>query len=90
MEYLRVTRALSADGCARLKAFSMPFVVCHGDGDTLTDPKGSRDLHVHAASKDKTLRILEGRWHILTKEPGNREVLREIVEWCDGRGGKVE
>jgi acylglycerol lipase len=90
MEYLRVTRALSADGCARLKAFSMPFVVFHGDGDTLTDPKGSRDLHVHAASKDKTLRILEGRWHILTKEPGNREVLREIVEWCDGRGGKVE
>lgn len=90
MEYLRVTRALSADGCARLRAFKAPFIVFHGDGDTLTDPKGSRDLHAASESEDKTLRILEGRWHILTKEPGNGEVLREIVEWCDKRGGRVE
>ena len=90
MEYLRVTRALSADGGARLRAFRSPFVVFHGDGDTLTDPRGSRDLHAAAASADKTLRVLEGRWHILTKEPGNGEVLREIVEWCDKRGGRVE
>ena len=90
MEYLRVTRALQADEQARLRAFTAPFVVFHGDGDTLTDPKGSRDLYAASSSADKTLRILEGRWHILTKEPGNGEVLREIVEWCDKRGGRVE
>ena len=90
MEYLRVTRALSANDRARLKAFQAPFVVFHGDGDTLTDPRGSRDLYEAAGSKDKTLRILENRWHILTKEPRNEEVLKEIVEWCDTRGGNAE
>ena len=90
MEYLRVTRALSADGNARLRSFKAPFMVLHGDGDTLTDPKGSKDLHEASESEDKILRILEGRWHILTKEPGNEEVLAEIVEWCDKRGGRVE
>lgn len=90
MEYLRVTRALSANENERLKAFKAPFVVFHGEGDTLTDPRGSRDLHESSTSQDKTLRILKGRWHILTKEPGNDEVLKEIVEWCDARGGKVE
>lgn len=88
MEYLRVTRALSANNSGRLRAFSAPFVAFHGDGDTLTDPRGAGTYEA-ASSGDKTLRILENRWHILTKEPGNAGVLREIVEWCDKRGGKV-
>lgn len=87
-EYLRITKNLQADGRERLRRFDKPFVVFHGADDTLTDPKGSVDLHEASASEDKTLRILKDRWHILTKEPGNDEVLKEIVEWCDARGGK--
>lgn len=87
-EYLRITRDLQADGRARLRAFDKPFIVFHGEDDTLTDPKGSRDLHEASSSRDKTLRILKNRWHILPKEPGNDEVLKEIVEWCDARGGR--
>ena len=61
-----------------------PFIAFHGDADTLTDPEGTRALGEGAASAG-TVRILPGRWHILTREPGHEEVLAELVDWMNAR-----
>jgi alpha-beta hydrolase superfamily lysophospholipase len=39
----------------------------------------------HAQAKDKTFRLIPGRWHVLLKEPGNRDILQEVIAWLDAR-----
>lgn len=36
-------------------------------------------------SEDKTLRLLNDFWHVLTKEEGNEKLLRECLEWMQQR-----
>lgn len=36
-------------------------------------------------SSDKTLRLLNGFWHILMKEPGNEALRDELVAWLHAR-----
>lgn len=81
VEYLRVTATLST----RLESVTFPFLAFHGDADTLTEPAGTVALGARAASKDKTVRIMEGRWHVLTREPGSDQIHADIVAWCDAR-----
>jgi hypothetical protein len=38
------------------------------------DIDGSKALHARAASQDKSLHLMDGMWHVLTKEPGNDKV----------------
>lgn len=51
----------------------------------MCDPDGSKALYLRAASADKTLRLVNSMWHMLVKEPGNEDVLAEIVEWLQAR-----
>ena len=81
MEYLRVTRLLSA----RAPAMTFPFLAFHGEADTLTDPAGTAGFAAAAGSSDKTFVSLPGRWHVLIREPGNEDLLRRIIGWCDER-----
>jgi hypothetical protein len=36
-------------------------------------------------SRDKSLRLLNAFWHVLTKEEGNEKLLKECLDWLKQR-----
>ena len=38
-----------------------------------------------AQSKDKAFKLIPGRWHVLLKEPGNEDILKEVIAWLKER-----
>jgi hypothetical protein len=36
-------------------------------------------------SSDKTLQLVDNMWHVLTKEPGNQQLLQQCVDWLSQR-----
>jgi alpha-beta hydrolase superfamily lysophospholipase len=88
----RTARSIT-DGVARIWAaperLQVPLLVEHGTADTLTAPSGSRDLVARAGSADRTLRLHQGLFHDMLREPdgaGDR-VADEIVAWLDAHSG---
>ena len=65
-------------------AFTMPLLLIHGTADRITPPGGSRWLAEHAPSADVTLRLVEGGYHELMKEPDREVVIGEVVDWIAG------
>lgn len=64
----------------------MPFLVLHGELDTVTDPGVSRALYQNAGSADKKMKLYPGMWHGLTSgEPDDNveTVFKDIVAWLD-------
>jgi alpha-beta hydrolase superfamily lysophospholipase len=67
---------------------TLPFLVLHGEEDTVTDPDVSKALYDKASSVDKTMKLYPGMWHGLTSgEPDeNIElVFGDIISWLDER-----
>eukprot|EP00479_Gromia_sphaerica_P009541 TRINITY_DN4050_c0_g1_i1.p1 TRINITY_DN4050_c0_g1~~TRINITY_DN4050_c0_g1_i1.p1 ORF type:complete len:117 (+),score=18.43 TRINITY_DN4050_c0_g1_i1:286-636(+) len=64
---------------------TMPFIVLHGKDDLVTDPEVSKALYDNARSEDKTLKLYEGKWHVLLFEDGHEEVMNDICEWIGER-----
>lgn len=65
---------------------TLPFLVLHGDADTVTDPEISKALYVQASSKDKTMKLYPGMWHGLTAGETDENVgivFADIVGWLD-------
>jgi acylglycerol lipase len=54
---LDVTRNISQT----LSQFNAPFLVQHGSADKITDPKLSQALYDESKSKDKTIKIYDGK-----------------------------
>ncbi|ERN17024.1 hypothetical protein AMTRI_Chr02g222600 [Amborella trichopoda] len=72
----------------RLQEVTMPFLVLHGEADTVTDPSVSQALFDNAMSLDKTMKLYPGMWHALTTgEPdSNAEIVfKDIILWLDDR-----
>jgi acylglycerol lipase len=71
---------------------SLPFLVVHGTDDVVADPLGSKLLHERASSRDKTLKLYPGMWHVLMGE-GPEDVERvfgDVISWLEDRvGGTV-
>jgi alpha-beta hydrolase superfamily lysophospholipase len=84
----RMVRELFA-GMATLQAgaagITLPMLILHGDADVLTSPDGSRYLHQHISSTDKTLTIYPGLYHEILNEPERQDVLDQILSWCEAR-----
>ncbi|PNW74921.1 hypothetical protein CHLRE_12g504350v5 [Chlamydomonas reinhardtii] len=78
-EYLRATEWLAA----HTGELSLPLLLFHSEGDTQTDPEGTKRLYALAQSKDKTFVAPEGMWHIILKEPGNDKVKAQVLQWLD-------
>lgn len=76
-EYMRATEWLVANQ-SRLQ---LPLLLFHSEGDTQTDPEGTKRLYEQAQSEDKTFIAPPGMWHILLKEKGNEQVKQQIVDW---------
>ena len=63
----------------------VPFLALHGDRDVLTNPQGSQELYMQAASTDKTLKIYPGLYHDLLHEPEKDQVYQDILAWLNQR-----
>ena len=76
-------------GMATLQAdaagITLPMLMLHGDADVLTSPDGSRYLHQHISSTDKTLTMYPGLYHEILNEPERQDVLDQILSWCEAR-----
>jgi alpha-beta hydrolase superfamily lysophospholipase len=64
---------------------SLPILILHGGADVMTSPEGSRFLHQHISSSDKTLKIYPGLYHEIFNEPERADVLENVLNWCDNR-----
>merc|ERR1712142_641435 len=66
-----------------LSAVSLPFLILHGENDSLCQPSGSHLLVREAKSKDKKLKIYPGASHhlILEEKKIRDEVIKDIVGW---------
>mmetsp|Transcript_28713 Transcript_28713/g.80827 ORF Transcript_28713/g.80827 Transcript_28713/m.80827 type:complete len:332 (-) Transcript_28713:169-1164(-) len=80
-EYLRVTEAMAG----QMPSMKFDFLAFHSENDGMTDPAGTRALYSKSVAQNKTLTSVDHMWHYLTKEEGNRDVLRSIISWTDGR-----
>ncbi|CAO1944507.1 unnamed protein product [Urochloa humidicola] len=70
-----------------LHEVSLPFLVLHGTDDVVADPYGSQLLHERASSRDKTLKLYPGMWHVLMGErPEDVErVFADVISWLEDR-----
>lgn len=68
------------------KAFpllTLPLFIMHGGADRAAKAAGSQEFYDHAGSKDKTLKIYEGRFHDMLNDFGKEEVMADIKSWID-------
>ena len=70
---------------AGLTGITLPMLILHGGADVMTSPDGSRYLHQHIMSADKTLRVYPGLYHEILNEPERQDVLDQILSWCEKR-----
>jgi alpha-beta hydrolase superfamily lysophospholipase len=78
---IRAVRRVRRD----MQKISLPLLILHGGADAMVDPGASRLLYERAGSVDKTLKIYDGLYHEILKEPERAEVLHDIVAWLDAR-----
>jgi alpha-beta hydrolase superfamily lysophospholipase len=69
----------------RLESITLPLLVLHGTGDVVTALEGSRQLHARAGSADKTLKLYDGLYHDLPREPEKGEIFGDVVGWLKQR-----
>jgi alpha-beta hydrolase superfamily lysophospholipase len=70
---------------AEAARITLPILILHGGEDVMTSPEGSRFLHEHVSSRDKTLKIYPGLYHEIFNEPERAEVLDDMLNWCEAR-----
>ena len=76
-EMLKQTRAVQD----KFHKISCPLLILHGTADQLTDPAGSQKLYDEASSTDKTIKLYDGWFHELFKEPEKGEVFELLKNW---------
>lgn len=72
----------------RLSEVVVPFLVMHGGGDTVTDPKISQALYDQARSTDKTIKLYDGLCHALTcgeTDENIQRVFSDLLAWMGER-----
>eukprot|EP00271_Cylindrocystis_brebissonii_P005803 TRINITY_DN1809_c0_g1_i1.p1 TRINITY_DN1809_c0_g1~~TRINITY_DN1809_c0_g1_i1.p1 ORF type:complete len:400 (-),score=49.34 TRINITY_DN1809_c0_g1_i1:617-1816(-) len=71
-----------------LDQVTCPYLLLHGEADSVTDPAISRLLYEKAQSTDKTFNLFPGMWHDLTEGEldENVDVVYEVIfAWLDPR-----
>ena len=66
-------------------ALDFPLLVVHGAGDGAVPLSGSERLLAHAQSRDKELRVLDGRGHQFLCQRGWQGVAAGVFEWIAAR-----
>jgi len=68
---------------ARAAEIFVPMLILHGEADSMAAAEGSRFLHEHISSTDKTLKIYPGLYHEIFNEPERLEVFADVERWLD-------
>ena len=68
-----------------LSSFRHPVLLLHGTADRLADAEGSKMMYEKCASKDKSIRLFEGWYHELFREPQKDEIMLTIINWLMDR-----
>lgn len=86
LEFLRVCKYIKRH-CHDLE---VPLLILHGEKDKICDYESARFVYESAASKDKTLKIFPGLWHMLfgENEDDVELVLEILLSWIGEREGK--
>ncbi len=66
-------------------SIKIPFLVMHGEADKLSNPKGSQLLFEEAGSEDKSIRIFDGFYHEIMREPNKHLFFDAFTSWLDAR-----
>uniref|UniRef100_A0A8R7PW47 Serine aminopeptidase S33 domain-containing protein n=1 Tax=Triticum urartu TaxID=4572 RepID=A0A8R7PW47_TRIUA len=79
--------AVSLDIEKNMHEVTLPFLVLQGEDDVVADPEGSRLLHERASSRDKTLKLYPGMWHVLMAEPPAdvERIFTDVISWLEER-----
>jgi alpha-beta hydrolase superfamily lysophospholipase len=80
-EILRAIRTASD----QFAAIRLPLLILHGTADRLCDAAGSRALYTRSDSRDKTLRLYDGLYHEVLREPERELVLADLLGWLETR-----
>jgi acylglycerol lipase len=64
---------------------TLPVLIIHGSADKVARLSGSRRFYEHTGSKDRTIKVYEGRYHDPLNDIGKEEVLADIVTWIETR-----
>jgi acylglycerol lipase len=64
---------------------TLPVLILRGSADKATKPSGSQLFYDTAGSKDKTLKLYEGRVHDLLNDLGKEAVMADIKVWIEAR-----
>ena len=64
---------------------TLPVLIVHGTADKAAKPSGSERFYERAGSKDKTLKLYEGRYHDPLNDLGKDEVMADILGWIETR-----
>ena len=73
----------------RADAFTLPLYLMHGTADRITPAAGSQWLADHAPSPDVTLRLVEGGYHELMKEPERDAIIADAADWIADHAGRA-
>ncbi|XP_052182711.1 caffeoylshikimate esterase-like [Diospyros lotus] len=87
LEFLRVCDHITRN-CHGLE---VPVLLVHGGEDKICDPKSASLFHDSVRSKDKTLKIFAGMWHMFLGEPNETVefVFGTILSWIGERADKA-
>ena len=82
----KVSELFDAMGRVQSRAgeITLPLLLMHGSADSLASPEGSRFLHEHCGSADKTLKIYPGLFHEIFNEPERGQVFADLEDWLGG------
>lgn len=80
-EFLRTMKFVQKN----FSSIELPFLVMHGGSDKLSNPKGSQMLYDLASSKDKTIKIFDGFFHEIMREPEKQLFFDALKSWIADR-----
>ncbi|KAJ1402358.1 Serine aminopeptidase, S33 [Sesbania bispinosa] len=87
LEMLRTSMDIESS----LHEVTIPFIVLHGEEDTVTDPEVSKALYERAGSTDKSMKLYPGMWHGITSGESDENikvVFTDIINWLEKRTPK--
>lgn len=81
--FVQCTRAARACLDGRASSLAIPVLLLQGDGDSLVDPGGARELYRQLPPSSAVARFYPGLRHELFNEPEREQVLEDVAAWFD-------
>ncbi len=66
-------------------SYRLPVLFLHGKADRIIPYSASVEIFKQISSEDKTLKLYEGLYHELVREPEREEVWQDILAWLELR-----